>query len=146
MNLSSGARRLHDLLMWYAKKFKKVFPSVGKLASQIDRCSRTVKRYLAELREAGYLSVTCHGPRGAVYVPDVPDCVPDSKSHPYMSSNSSNRRTAWVIQRKPPEKAQENYILPHRREMAAKWPSMTPQERITFMDSLGAEYAVTRAS
>jgi hypothetical protein len=122
MTLSDGARRLLDLLNWYKRKFPVVRPSLQKLAAHVERCTRTVKRWISELKKAGCLAVTCHGPRGAVYVPDVPDCVPDCvpDSRPRLFTDlktSTHRRGYRPFQnpeRKPPA-SEPNYILPHMR-------------------------------
>lgn len=119
---SIGARRLENLLQWYTEKFPTVFPSIAKLAEHLDVCSRTVKRWIAELKEYGSLKVQHHGPRGAVYcyknVPDcpdvpvpVPDYVPDPASHLYISSG--------VLEFPPTPKAQS------APEPGPSWPTMT---------------------
>ena len=122
MQLSDGARRLLDLLNWYKRKFPVVRPSLQKLAAHVERCTRTVKRWISELKKAGCLAVTCHGPRGAVYVPDVPDrvpdCVPDSRPlllKSYSRTVSRGYRPFQNPERKPPA-TEPNYILPHKLE------------------------------
>ncbi len=152
MNVSTGARRLHDLLTWFRKKGKQAYPKLAWLAGRLEVCTRTVKRWLAELRKASAVSITYHGPRGARYVPDVPDCVPDyvpvSRSGPYMSSKESNRKTAWVIERKPPEKAPELRWRPEQLRWAAEYRALkTNEERVAWTKHLElARLAAEQAS
>ena len=115
MNVSRGARRLLDLLKWYRSKFPKIYVSLTKLASQLDCCVRTVKRWIAELKAEKLISVAHHGPRGAVFsVPDVPDSVPDSvpdrSPHLLLSSRSKTVRSGYrpfLPERKPAAYSEE---------------------------------------
>lgn len=69
--ISFGAKRCLDLLRWYQKRFRDVFPKQKTLAAQLERGKplslRTLRRWIAELVAAGLLIVTYHGPRGAEY-------------------------------------------------------------------------------
>ncbi len=57
MNLSRGARRLLSLLQSYARLSGRAFPFQATLARKLDCDTRTIRRYVAELREAGLLNV-----------------------------------------------------------------------------------------
>ncbi len=126
MRISNGARQLLDVLNWFRKKGKEAYASVAWYAARLECCARTIKRRLAELRKSGLIEINYHGRNGAVMgvsnrgqnVPDcVPDCVPESAPPlitEYRSSTGRRYRAAF-IERKPPERASENFVLPHMR-------------------------------
>lgn len=161
MRLSRGAMRLSDLIQWYARKFPSVFVSVAKMAEHLSVCTRTVKRWLAELRQSGKVAVEYHGPRGAVYcyknVPDctdctdvpvpvpvpVPDCVPDLRFYPYMSSGeSSKKRGAQSATEPGPEQRwggqPQTYFgarRAHNEPSAVSRPQLSIEEREALRDA-----------
>ncbi len=65
MRLSRGARRLFDLIRWYACRFPEVFPLRSTLARRLKCSCPTVGRWLAELKRLGILLVRQAGPQAA---------------------------------------------------------------------------------
>lgn len=57
MELSSGARRLSQLLQSYARLSGRAFPFQATLAKKLCCSDRTVRRYASELAKAGRLAI-----------------------------------------------------------------------------------------
>lgn len=54
--LPNNQKFLLALMAWYAdSKGERIFPSVGTLAEQLNKCDRQVRRVLRELEQAGYV-------------------------------------------------------------------------------------------
>ena len=54
-SLSLGARLIYTMLLSYAWQEKRCFPGQARLAADLGVDERSVRRYLAELRESGYV-------------------------------------------------------------------------------------------
>lgn len=63
-----GPRRLLDLLQWFARTCQDVFPSLEYIRASLKVSKRTVKRWLAALREAGKVHTQRRGPRSLRFV------------------------------------------------------------------------------
>jgi len=54
-SLSLGARLIYTMLLSYAWQEKRCFPGQSRLAADLGVDERSVRRYLVELRESGYV-------------------------------------------------------------------------------------------
>ena len=64
MRLSRSAERLLDILCWYGKKFRRIYPSQAKLSSHLGVTIRQVQRLVRELRDAGFVIAKKAAPCG----------------------------------------------------------------------------------
>jgi hypothetical protein len=54
-NLSLGARLVYTMLLSYAWQEERCFPGQARLATDLGVDERSVRRYLVELRDSGYV-------------------------------------------------------------------------------------------
>ena len=66
-NLSRGARRCFQTLQSFARKSGRAFPFQSTLAAELEVDIRTVRRYIRELRIAGWISVEKRQHSSALY-------------------------------------------------------------------------------
>jgi hypothetical protein len=80
-SLSLGARLIYTMLLSYAWQEKKCFPGQAKLATDLGVDERSVRRYLAELRESGYVDWKQRGlgKTNVYYILDITKRVKESK-------------------------------------------------------------------
>lgn len=68
MTLSRGAQRCLELLQWYSRTFKQVYPLQSTIARKLGKTDRQVRTYLQELRAAGLVAVKKCGQAPATYL------------------------------------------------------------------------------
>ncbi len=83
MRLSRGADRLLDLLRWYGARFRRIFPKQAKLAAHLKVCVQQIRRYLLELKRAGFVQVLSGGRSSAEYV-----LLQAAQDHQHASENA----------------------------------------------------------
>lgn len=93
--LSRGALALWERLRWWMKKFGEVFPSQRKLASGFKVVERTIRRWLAELVEAGLVSVAKRYRRSNLY--SVCELSSPQMSFDFGSASSEDTSPSEVL-------------------------------------------------
>ena len=61
INVSIQARLLYSILLSHAWETNKVFPGQGRLAEKMGTSEKSVRKYVQELKNAGYLSIKRRG-------------------------------------------------------------------------------------
>ena len=129
MRLSRSASDLLDLLCWYGKKFRLIYPTQQRLADHLNLKIRQIRRLVRELRDAGLMVVERAGRKAAEYLLDlakINQLVAEqnvlSKSYlspvgdrlvtgqkasvPYISSVASSVSINTFFRRKPPQRSE----------------------------------------
>lgn len=149
--LSDGAVRLYMLLLKYAQDKSACWPGVERLARELNKSQRTIKRYLAALEKRGLITREQRG-RGqtaktwiedleAVYGQAVPSMalhpVDNSSSDTDGTASSDKNGTAQAVTNLSPKEEQEE----EQTDAADGWTTMQRQS-LTILKENGAD--VTR--
>jgi predicted transcriptional regulator len=89
-DLSDGSFRLYVLLLRYARQAERCWPGVDRLAQDLGRGRRTVKRYLGELTDSHLITREQRGlgQTAMTYIEDLEDVYSSAKNGTASSANS----------------------------------------------------------
>jgi biotin operon repressor len=121
MRLSRSAEHLLDILCWYGKKFRRIYPSQEKLSSHLGVTVRQIQRLVRELRDAGLVIAKKAGRAAAEYLlnksqiqqlfadqnvgsKSVPSRINVATSHAVSYIRSSVAFASKMLPRKPPQR------------------------------------------
>lgn len=133
-NVSLGARKLLKLFQWFWRNRGPdgCFPKSFYLMARFEVCLRTVRRWIKELRMAGFLSVILRGRRGAVYLEEIPIEIPTQQAFDFkqdvtnsVTNSVTNCRGSSITEVEEPEtslQAVEELIAeyPHAKHLPGR--------------------------